>query len=71
MIGLFNAACNDPRIVELAHGDANQITAALETVKPVCCYLGDEVMHLVIGYAEHGEIYDGKTGPMTPPTDQP
>jgi hypothetical protein len=66
MMGLFNAAVNDERIIELANHDTNKLTETLRAYSPVCCTLGDDVMNLVVGYAKEGKIFNGKDGPMEP-----
>lgn len=45
MIGLFEAAAADSRIMDYCQGEAENLTAALKHFSPVCCLLGDEVMH--------------------------
>lgn len=67
MMGLFNAAVRDERVIELAGGDAEELQRVLRSVRPVCCLVGDETMHMVIGYAKQGQVYSGKGGPMEPP----
>jgi hypothetical protein len=66
MMGLFNAAVNNERIIKTADADARNLTSALILHAPICCLVGDENMHLVIGYAKNGQIFNGKDGPMAP-----
>lgn len=66
MLGLFNAAVRDERVVERSGGDATRLSEVLTEMAPVCCLLGDEVMHLVVGYAKQNEVYSGEGGPMKP-----
>lgn len=44
MIGLFQAAAADPRVMDYCQNDAAKLTEALKHFAPVCCFLGDEVM---------------------------
>jgi hypothetical protein len=66
MLGLFNAAVRDERVIERIGGDANRINEVLLELSPVCCMLGDETMHLVVGYAKDDKVYNGEDGPMKP-----
>jgi hypothetical protein len=72
MMGLFNAAVRDARIIRrcgggvTVKGDVRLLNQALAELSPVCCLLGDEIMHMVIGYAKEGQIFNGTDGPMEP-----
>lgn len=39
MLMLLQAAAKMPAVVEFAHGDANQLTTALQRFKPICCFI--------------------------------
>ena len=67
MLGLFNAAVRDDAIIEAADHDTYKLTDTLDRFKPVCCHLGDEIMHLVVGYAKEGQVYNGENGPLGKP----
>lgn len=72
MVGLFNAAVRDERVIRrcgggaTVKGDTALLNRALAELSPVCCLLGDEIMHMVIGYAKEGQIFNGENGPMEP-----
>jgi hypothetical protein len=53
---LFQAAAAMPVIADDAHGDVAQLPAALGTVAPVCCFVGQQVLD---------EIYAATLPPAT------
>lgn len=69
MLGLFNAAVQDERIVRICGGDPNtgqvgdvkNITPALQVIKPVCCFL-DKVNPGMADHIVHNALL-GKVWP--------
>jgi hypothetical protein len=61
MLGLFNAFAADPRIVTAAHGKVGELPLVINAYKPLCCFVGDEVMAEVTRLALEGTIY-GESG---------
>ena len=57
MVGLFNAAARDERIIEATGGDADNLTGVLRIVKPVCCYIEDGLAEEIIILAMLGQVW--------------
>jgi len=51
MVELFKAAAADDRVIAAAGGDADNLTAVLHVIAPVCCYLGDAVVAQIMAAA--------------------
>jgi hypothetical protein len=47
MMRLFDAAVKMPAVVDAAGGDAANLTAALQRFRPVCCFVGKDVMDAI------------------------
>jgi hypothetical protein len=50
MVALFGAAARMPAVADAAHGDADQIPAALARFAPICCFVGKQALDRI--YAE-------------------
>ncbi|MCC6192076.1 MAG: hypothetical protein IT318_23855 [Anaerolineales bacterium] len=57
MLGLFNAAMASDDIMRRAGGKIVNVPLVLNSIKPVCCFLGDAVAAEVIRLALAGEVY--------------
>lgn len=60
MMGLFNAAVQEQRMVDAADGKVENITAIMQIIKPVCCWLNVEhhgMAEKIIQKALAGEIW--------------
>lgn len=50
MMRLFDAAVKMPAVTDAAHGDARNLTAALQRFRPLCCFISKEDLDAI--YAE-------------------
>ncbi len=62
IVGMFNAATADERVVSEAGGDTKELTSVLGRHRPVCCFLGDEIATEVVTLAQRGRVY-GQASP--------
>jgi len=57
MIGLFNAAVEDDRVIARSGGKLENLSLIFNSIKPVCCFLSDGKAEEVVSLALNGKIY--------------
>ena len=62
MLGLFNAAAANVEIQRRSGGKAENLPLIFNALKPVCCFLGDEIAREVIRLSLLGQIYQSPPG---------
>jgi hypothetical protein len=63
MIGLLNATVRDERIQARTGGKVENLQRAFDEVKPLCCFVGDPIVHEVVQMALDGKVYGEASHP--------
>lgn len=70
MLGIFNAAVNDERIIARNGTKVENLPLIFHSIKPVCCFLPESVVKAVVKLALEGKVYGEQSNTTCTPTNE-